>query len=233
MRAEFSPDLMKDASVSVMTDFDGSSEVLLISFAGVGIGMGVPYFEFLKLISDLPVQKMFVRDVQKSWYHAGLKGLSANIDQSVEVLRGIIAESGARRVLTIGNSMGGYAAILYGALLGADEVLVFAPTTFANWKNRLRYLDFRPLFGYLRRSPVKSPKYYDLARVPGIEKPRIQIYFDADYREDTAHARHLAKAASNVQLHPCYIGGKHHVIKKLKEQGELQGIIQSSIENLY
>ncbi|HHJ51391.1 MAG TPA: hypothetical protein ENJ88_10890, partial [Phaeodactylibacter sp.] len=106
MRAEFSPDLMKDASVSVMTDFDGSSEVLLISFAGVGIGVGVPYFEFLKILRGVPVQKMFVRDVYKSWYHAGLKGLSANVDQSVEVLRGMIEESGARRVLTLGNSMG-------------------------------------------------------------------------------------------------------------------------------
>ncbi len=233
MRAEFSPDLMKDASVSVMTDFDGSSEVLLISFAGVGIGVGVPYFEFLKILRGVPVQKMFVRDVYKSWYHAGLKGLSANVDQSVEVLRGMIEESGARRVLTIGNSMGGYAAILYGALLGADEVLAFSPITFLNWKNRFRYLDLRPWIRYLWRSSVKNRKCYDLARIPGIKKPRIHIYFDGDYRTDTAHARHLAKAASNVQLHPCYIGGKHHVIKKLKEQGELQGIIQSSIENLY
>ncbi len=229
MRTEFSPDLMKDASISVMTDFNETSDALLISFAGVGIGMGVPYFEFLKLIGDLPLQKMFVRDVYKSWYHAGLKGLAANIDESAEVLRGIVAESGAGRVLTVGNSMGGYAAILFGALLGVDEVLVFAPTTFANWKNRLRYLDFRPLFGYLRRSPVKSPKYYDLAKVPGIEKPRIQIYFDADYREDSAHARHLAKAAPNVKLHPCHVGGKHHVIKKLKERGELQEIIRTNL----
>ncbi len=232
MIAPFSPDLMKDTSVSVMTDFDPGREVLLISFAGIGIGMGVPYFEFLKLISDLPVQKMFVRDVYKSWYHAGLKGLAANIDEGADVLRGLIEESGAKRVLTIGNSMGGYAAILYGALLEADEVLAFAPTTFANWKNRLRYLDFRPLFRYFRRSPVKTPKYCDLARVPGVDKPRIEIYFDAGYREDAAHARHLAKANPNVTLHPCHIGGRHHVIKKLKERGELKDIIRSSIERV-
>ncbi len=232
MRAEFSMELLRDERVSVMTDFREGEDLLLIAFAGLGIGMGVPYFEFLKLIGELPIQRMFVRDLQKSWYHAGLRGLAANIDEAAEVLRGLVAESGAKRVLTMGNSMGGYAAILFGALLEVDEVLAFGATTFVNTANRLRYLDFRPMFRHFKKSPVKTKHYFDLCRVPGIEKPDIHLYFDAAYREDSAHARHLAKAGANVHLHPCRVGGKHHVIKKLKASGELHAIIQTTVERL-
>ncbi len=232
MRAEFDMELLRNERVSVMTDFRKGEDLLLISFAGVGLGMGVPYFEFLKLIGDLPVQRMFVRDLEKSWYQAGLRGLADDLDEATEVLRGLVAESGAKRVLTLGNSMGGYAAILFGALLEADMVLAFGATTFANLGNRLRYLDFRPLFAHLRKASIKTKKHLDLRWVPGIEKPEIHIYFDVAYREDRLHAQHLSKVGENVHLHPCQIGGKHHVIKKLKETGAHRSIIQSAVHQL-
>lgn len=229
MIREFSEELLKDHSISILYDFKADSEVLFMTFSGVGIGIGVPFFEFMKVLDQHDVKKILVRDVHKSWYHAGLIHLADSIDESVPVIQDLIKQSGAKKVVILGNSMGGYAAILYAALLGADEVLAFSPTTFANWKNRIRYLDYRQHFKYLKNAKNKPYHYYDLVGVPGMDKPAIHIYFDTDFRPDRNHALHLARSYANVTLHPQH-GGKHAVIKKIKERGDLDIIIRDAID---
>lgn len=229
MIAKHSDELMKSTEHSVLYDFDVDSDVLMINFAGVGIGLGVPYFEFSRMLDEHKVKKIFVRDHAKSWYHAGLKDVGDNIDQCIEPLKKLIAESGAKYVVTMGNSMGAYAAILYGVLLDADEVLAFAPTTFANLSLQIRHWDMRKHYTYMRKSPVKMKKYFNLANVPGIENPRIQIFFDTDYRNDRVHAENLGKRFDNVMLRR-YHGGKHSVIKLIKKSGDLTRILSETID---
>lgn len=229
MIAELSPERLQDKDYTVLYDFETDSEVLLIVFSGVGLGIGVPYFEFLKTVEAFPIRKIFVRDNRKSWYHGGIIGLGDTVDDTIKPLKELIDKSGAKYVMTLGNSMGGYGAILYGALLGVDEVLAFAPTTYANWKNRLKYWDHRGHFKYLKNAIVKPKKYYDLLNVPNIDKPHIRIFFDTDYRTDKTHAEHLAKPLSNVTLER-YHGGKHKVIKNIKNAGDLSKIFGDSIQ---
>lgn len=224
----FSEDLLKDHSVSVLYDFEADSDVLLMTFSGVGIGIGVPFFEFLKVLNPHNIKKILVRDVHKSWYHAGLEGVSKDIDGSIPALRQLIAESGAKTVIILGNSMGGYAALLYGALLGVDEVLAFAPTTFADNWNRIKNFDYRRMYKYLRNAPEPSRQYYDLVNVPGIDQPEIHIFFDNKFRTDRAHAEHLARRHDNVRLHR-YEGGRHGVIKVIKQMGDLDKIIGDAV----
>ncbi|MCB0704426.1 MAG: hypothetical protein KDC34_03915 [Saprospiraceae bacterium] len=231
MIAELTPERLQDKDFTVLTDFNVESEVLLIVFSGVGLGIGVPYFEFLNALNDYKIRKIFVRDNRKSWYHGGIIGMGDTIDETLDPLRKLIKESGAKKIVTLGNSMGAYAAILYGVLLGADEVLAFAPTTFANWKNRFKYWDHRGHFKYLKNATIKPWKYYDLLEVPGIDKPHIQIFFDTDYRTDRAHAEHLGKSLDNVDLKRFH-GGKHKVIKNIKNSGELQNIFSGTFERL-
>ncbi|MEO1712479.1 MAG: hypothetical protein AAFU60_04005 [Bacteroidota bacterium] len=232
MIAKHSDELMKSTEHSVLYDFDVDSDVLMINFAGVGIGMGVPYFEFSRMLNDQKVKKIFVRDHAKSWYHAGLHGVGNNIDECVEPLKKLIAESGAKYVITMGNSMGAYAAILYAVLLEADEALAFAPTTFANLSLQIRHWDIRKHFTYMRKSPVQMKKYFNLAKVPGMEKPRVNIFFDTDYRNDRVHAENLGKRFDNVHLRR-YHGGKHAVIKLIKKSGDLSRILSETISHAH
>jgi hypothetical protein len=230
MIAPFSEEKIKDKTVSVLYDYSPESETLLICFAGVGIGMGIPYFEFMNALNQYDTKRIFLRDLRKAWYHAGIEGVGDTIDDCIPPLKKLIADSGAKYVITLGNSMGAYAAILFAILLEADEVLAFAPTTFANLWNRIRWADPRPsMYRYLKNAPVKPYKYYDLAKVQGGEKTNVHIIFDTDYRPDRVHAEHLAKARKNVHLHR-YHGGKHLVIKNLKKEGELEKIIGASME---
>ena len=66
---------------------------------------------------------MWVRDVQKQWYVNGISATVSSIDALVVELRSRV---GARRVVTVGSSAGGYAAALFGVLLGAERAICFS-----------------------------------------------------------------------------------------------------------
>src|SRR3990172_2690826 len=100
----------------ILKDFSADSSHLLAAFGGY-FGGGVPPFEFSSVSEGADVKKLYVRDFRRAGYHAGLVGLSTDIPSTVEVLRGLIAESQAETVTFIGNSQGGFGAILLGPML--------------------------------------------------------------------------------------------------------------------
>ena len=106
---------------------DADSDVLLVAFGGLNRQIGIPPFEFMRLTGETPVKKLFVRDPRQAWYHRGLPGYSDTLEETATVL----AERtrGAARTVVTGNSAGGYAALLFGELLGADAIVCFAPQT--------------------------------------------------------------------------------------------------------
>lgn len=68
---------------------------------------------------------IFLRDIFKQWY---LRGINASID-SPEKLSAFLSQEtkGYEQIVTLGSSAGGYAAILYGSLIGAHTVFAFNP----------------------------------------------------------------------------------------------------------
>src|SRR5690606_42052040 len=95
------------------------------------------------MTSDLPVKKLYVRDLNNSWYHGEHPGIGAGVDALAEWIRGVIREQDVREVVTLGCFMGCYAAILLGALIDADRVLAITPQTFGYSRSRLLYVDTR------------------------------------------------------------------------------------------
>ena len=104
---------------------DGSSDRLIIAFnARVSKRFG-----FYKILSERPETKLFVRDQSNQWYNAGCGELGADVASITEGLKRLIEPVDPREIVTLGSSMGGYAAILFGTLLGATRVIAFAPQT--------------------------------------------------------------------------------------------------------
>lgn len=67
---------------------------------------------------------IFVRDIFKQWY---LAGINQKINTPDKLLFFLEKETKGYQLITIGSSAGGYAAILYGSLLCAKQVLAFNP----------------------------------------------------------------------------------------------------------
>ena len=108
---------------------------LVIAFAGADaliggepFAGGVPSFEFARAFREAGVGcALFVRDVLRSWYLRGIGDAGYTFQSVVDALRAEIDSVRPARLVTLGCSMGGYAAVRAGLALRADEVLAFGP----------------------------------------------------------------------------------------------------------
>ena len=128
---------------------------LVIAFAGAdaalggGINGGVPSHEFVRACRNAGVRRaIFVRDVLRAWYLRGVGGggvgaggaeeAEDSFDGVMDLLRAEIAAVRPSRLVTIGSSMGGYAAVRAALALEADAALAFAPQVAIDPEERLR-----------------------------------------------------------------------------------------------
>ena len=117
-----------------LIDFQREGAPLVISF-GFYNAATPPAFDFygrlkkLELISGRPLNKLLLRDPRRLWYLTGIAGLSHDVPSTVAALRDHIARINPSCIITLGQSMGGFAAILYGVLLGARKTVCFGPVS--------------------------------------------------------------------------------------------------------
>jgi hypothetical protein len=123
-----------------------TSKALIVSFAGHGLQYGgVPKIEFSNFLNRhfSHIDAQFYIDYNCKSYHQGMQGISNNIDETVDYLKDKF--KGYERVICIGASAGGYAAILFGSLLNVDTVIAFIPQTTLKSKDRdEKYRDLAP-----------------------------------------------------------------------------------------
>ena len=218
---------LKDPARGVATDLERESDVLAITFAGIRGEVGIPSYEFLAMTEVSNVKRVFLRDHERSWYHLGVRGLAASVEELIGTLRQLAERCGARRVVCIGNSAGGYAALLYGALIPADAVLAFSPRSFFDWPGRLRHGDLRYLRDAVRLALRGLPdrRYRDLLRVGSAA--RSDVHYSTASRLDALHALRLA-ALPGVVLHPHPEGG-HQLVRILRDRGELAPVVAEAL----
>jgi hypothetical protein len=198
---------------------------LLIAFSGFAHALPIPSFEFVGLSRDLDINRIFGRDLTQTWYLSGHAGISTTIDGTVAFLKRKIKEAAADRVVVFGNSVGGYAAILFGTMLNADVVHAFAPYSMIGDK---RYVRNQATIEYVHQN-FPDP-YFDLR--PVLQRAKrtgtINLYYDPELTIDSKQAMHL-DGVPNV-YHHALPGRGHELIRVLKDSGELKKILSASVE---
>lgn len=202
----------------------------LVAFGGIRGGMGIPPFEFFRVTEGLDTRRIFARDLRQTWYLAGIEGLGATPHQAAEGLEAVLGD-GRGRVVTTGNSAGGFAAIVYGALVGADEVHAFSPQTVLTRAARAAWVDLRwlPEMRRLRRLPEVPPDLLDLRRfLTGHEQsPTIHVHYCRGHRLDARHAERIGDLPG-VRLH-AYEEGGHGLVGALRDEGSLRRILEEAL----
>ncbi len=204
---------------------------LLVAFSGHWGHLAMPIFEFGRLTDHLEVSRLLVREPYRAWYHRGLPEAGPDILSLCSLLERHVRDVRPRSVIAFGVSAGGYAALLFGALLGFDEVHALAPqTTLGRW-HRLRMLDRRwqrDIAQIYRTAPQNRP-FRDLRRV----LPRrpsattFHVHYSRADRLDALHAERLADLP-NVLLHS-YPAGGHRLARWLHERGELLRLLERAV----
>jgi predicted esterase YcpF (UPF0227 family) len=110
---------------------------LLISFAFVDWDKPAAFYFFgrskkLEQLRDQRFNRILLRDRRNRWYLQGVPGLGDSVAQVVGRLRLLVAAIAPSAIWCIGESMGGYAAIIHGILLQAERIVSFgALSTFS------------------------------------------------------------------------------------------------------
>jgi hypothetical protein len=205
------------------------SKRLYLFFGGFAGSLGMPPFEFFRSAQLLGESKIFFRDIAQAWYQRGLPGVGASAWAVGEFLQAKIEESGAEEVRFVGNSMGGFAALLFCAMLGRGRAFAFVPQTFICPDKRARLGDDRwpekiaALHGDRRPGDIYDLAAWIAERHPGLA---AQIHVSAEDRLDLLHAEALADL-KNVNIHRYGGGGGHELVRWLRDEGKLATILRS------
>jgi hypothetical protein len=212
------------------SDFREDSETMLIAFGGIAGELGIPAFEFFKSTDIFAVKKIYFRDLNQAWYHQGIAGIANNIDEIANFLINQISKQNVKYTVIAGNSMGGYAALLFGWLINATRVLAFSPQTFITTALRLYYRDFRWSKQIKKAHQVNQKQYFDLKKLFLTCHDRntiFNIYYPAKDYLDRTHASRM-KNIQNIRLFP-YEYRTHSLVKELKIRGDLDKILHQNL----
>lgn len=212
----------------VREDLMPGSEKLFIFFGGIAGGIAMPPFEFYRASKIFDSGKIFLRDFSQSWYQRGLLTVGDDAFAIGEYLKTKISESGASEVIFVGNSMGGFAALLFCSMLQCGKAIAFSPQTFVCPEKRLKYGDRRwsLQIAAMHKTRVVSD-IYDLKLWISTRYPSMQasVYISASDTLDTLHANELEGFANiNIQR---FAGTGHGLVTKLRDEGLLAQILRS------
>lgn len=217
---------MNDEQSPVLEELVPGSRSLYLMFGGLYGDMGIPPFEFYKSSRIIHENKIFLRDLKQSWYQCGIPGIANDVFELADFLDTKIRRIGPHETFFIGNSMGGYAAILFASLLNTGKVIAFTPQTFIFPIKRLWYMDVRWIRRILKtyRATIFGRHIYDLKTLVDHNKnPIIKIFFSTEDRLDGVHAENL-ESFDNVTVWRYTIGG-HGLVKILRDTGDLIAIL--------
>jgi pimeloyl-ACP methyl ester carboxylesterase len=223
---------VEDTGTPLSFDLESDSRTLLIAFGGMAGQIGMPPFEFFKATGEIRVKRLFVRDLHQAWYHRGIPGHGATLQEAAASLGELIASHGVQRLVVAGNSAGGYAALSFGTLLGAHTVLCFAPQTTLElaaladmgdhrWDQELREL---------ADAEALDPGWTDLRRaLPQARRSdtRLEVFYDAALEVDRLQAERL-EGLEGLALNRIN-GGEHSVARKMRESGELGHVLRGAL----
>lgn len=219
---------LRDPSTALASDYRASAPTMLIAAGGIRQGMGLPPFEFFQLTRELPVKRLYIRDLDQAWYQRGLPGVGRNVKEVADFLRRQLAEQRVERSVMIGNSMGGYAALLLGTLAGVDEVHAFSPQTFLSPFRLIRHRDLR-WWRQMMRVWVRpqARAYWDLRPILALSAGNCHVHYSGSNKRDVAHAQNLAGIAG-VSLH-AYPEGGHRLVGSLRDSGALADLLMQAL----
>jgi uncharacterized protein (TIGR02466 family) len=209
---------------------DNKSDILLLIFSGKGGNNSGPTFIFHNFLKEYRMDKLFLRDLDFSWFLNNDKFFdegNTNIDRVLNLIKNFIKPR-HKKIFTIGASAGGYASILFGHLLDVSGCMAFAPQTLIN-KNKLLLLDDNRWEVWSSKVVQNvNDKYLDLNNHTPF-KMKTNIFYTNDV--DKKHCEYLN---SHSKLNITYIesnDNSHLTAKIMRDNGMLKKELDKMIMN--
>mmetsp|Transcript_66307 Transcript_66307/g.110153 ORF Transcript_66307/g.110153 Transcript_66307/m.110153 type:complete len:483 (+) Transcript_66307:14-1462(+) len=214
---------------------DQPCDVLVISFAGLQASRrkNDSRFEFVHSLTKAAqgrcIHALFLVDTEQTWF---LRANSRDaFDEVVHEMQQEVSQLCPRRIVTVGASMGGYAAIRVGLAIGASSVLAFGPQVYLCPQERVQFVGETPDFfaADLHRCATSGLQMESLitamARCDSSASHLVEVHCGAEAASDVREARLLQEALPSVRV--CvHCGVGHGITIALKGNGMLVGMLR-------
>jgi hypothetical protein len=151
-----------------------------------------------KKIQNAVKKIIFIRDIYKQWYVTGINKDLNCIDKLVEYIKN---ETKSLKIITVGNSAGGYTAVLLGVLLNAVRIITISGQ-YCLWP----FVDTNPLLKQYKND-VNRSKYYDLRNLLTDNKSQIIYIFPIRCENDIEQYNYIKDFAN---IHFYKINSQNH-----------------------
>ena len=198
----------------------GDGDEGIVSFTGIGFGMGgIQVEEFRKSLAASTNHIYYVKDKSRHWYNSSAEKITNFLNAEFSCRR-------ISKVITVGNSMGGFGAILFAASLdGCHRAIAFAAQSAIDpsivpWDQRFNKLT----------SSVKS--WAGLDAVKSLRRDVSYFaFFGANDPIDVRHAERLIEANS-PNMTVCLIENSGHDVSfDLKKAGVLSPLMKALVDS--
>ncbi len=200
-------DKNKHAFLPILSEPGSDSSTLIIAFAGGSQTLDVPVYQFFETTKTLGCARILLRDKHYMFYHYGVDRKRRDWPSLLAYLEREIARLKPKKIISLGVSSGGYAALIAGHHLKVDLVHAFSPQTkIAVDRDGIR--NARHPYNRWRMSISKRVSTEMLDLVPMLGrwngKTRYFVHYGSGHRVDTLFARRLAPLPSVTTLgYPC------------------------------
>ncbi|MGE0722808.1 MAG: hypothetical protein AB7O45_00460 [Alphaproteobacteria bacterium] len=174
---------------------DRGERATVVAFSGLAPRNHI--FEWATALADVPANFIGIRDPDDCWYMRRRDAVATLVWAALGVV-------GTKRSVFVGGSAGGFAALLFGRMIGADAVVAFCPQSACGAAKRALGDDRWPKFC------LATPAADIAGRHPG-----AVIHYAADDDLDVMHAGRLDAERRE------WPAGGHNLPRVLKDGGHL------------
>jgi hypothetical protein len=178
-------------------------------------------FEWYNTRIKIGVKHIFLRDIKKQWYLTGINHKINNIEKLLLFLK---EETAGYKIITLGSSAGGFAAVLFGSYLNSEKILTFNGQFMISDRLTTSSEKIDPIIFREQNNP-KINMYFSLRS--HITNPKRIFYFYSDRSNwDISQYKHI----SDLQLQFIPFRTHHHGIPFLKTN--LQEVLNMPTEKI-
>jgi hypothetical protein len=200
-----------------------NSKTVMLVFCGRGEGGGLPLCLLHRWLGRLPVSLVYLRDLRVLFYLAGIRSLGESRRATMDSLRRIVASVGGRRTLCYGNSIGGFAALLYGLDLRSEAVLSIGGVTNVAPDFNVHLRSASSVARLSRELPGNAVDLQQAYR-GSKQTPRVRLVFAEHNWDDRLYAEHM-RGLPNVALQTVPDSANHNITDDLIYRGEYAGLL--------
>jgi hypothetical protein len=202
-------------------DRDAASKSLLVAFAGNGRRLGMPTSVFLQCLDSAAWDVVLLRKgPQKKSYVQGLEGISTHFPGLIRYLQTAATPRQYRRVVTLGTSGGGYAAILAAVLMNTSRGISICgapPKSPSGLSVQWKLASFR-----VRRQLAICQ------RATGKPRQDLHFVYGADCAPDRESALSLLSSFDGM-LRPAAEVGEHNLLGALLKRGQFTDFLNEML----